>query len=48
MTATSMYIEPPTIPAGMTIAEYRRTRTPRARPLASRVLARIRPAGPAR
>jgi hypothetical protein len=44
MTSTSVYIEPPTIPSGMTIAEFRRTR-PRTKPLAIRVLARIRTAG---
>jgi hypothetical protein len=42
MTTPSPYIEPPTIPTGMTVAEYRRARLPRNEPVALYLL----PAGP--
>jgi hypothetical protein len=37
----SPYVEPPSIPEGVTVDEYRRARPPRARPL-DRLLGRLR------
>jgi hypothetical protein len=38
----SPYIEPPTIPEGMTIDEYRRARAPQPKPLAPQVFSGLR------
>ena len=36
------YIEPPTIPAGMTVADYRRSRPPQRKPLTVRLRSAFR------
>jgi hypothetical protein len=41
------YIEPPTIPAGMTIADYRRARRTPPKPLASRLIGLLSPSAAA-
>jgi hypothetical protein len=41
MTTPSPYIEPPTIPEGMTVAEYRRAQLPRNEPVVLHLLRRL-------
>jgi hypothetical protein len=36
------YLEPPTVPEGMTLDEYRRARPPRPQPLPAHLLGRLR------